>query len=165
MEAAFPERLRFDRFSEQTDRWRGRKRRCSAVRSSCWRWRCRRLTGRRTNRSPWVPPSWTTWTHASAWPGEWIMTSTHRGRGPRLRAVWCHLNLGTTMAVLGLLACYYCVNTKLITIDNILARTVAAFFLQFVFVSLLLIGPELKFLYQFKFHHPVLVLYLPTSAT
>lgn len=69
------------------------------------------------------------------------------------------------MAVLGLLACYYCVNTKLITIDNILARTVAAFFLQFVFVSLLLIGPELKFLYQFKFHHPVLVLYLPTSAT
>lgn len=56
--------------------WSGRRQQWSAVRSSCWRWRSRRLTEKKTNRLHWVPQSSTTWTHALPWLGEWTLTWT-----------------------------------------------------------------------------------------
>lgn len=50
--------------------WRRRRKQSGGVRSSCWRWRFRLQTERRTNRSHWAPPNSTTWIHASVWPGE-----------------------------------------------------------------------------------------------
>ncbi len=45
--------------------WSPRRKLWRGSRSSWWSWRYRPPTGRRTSRSPWVPPSSTTWTHVS----------------------------------------------------------------------------------------------------
>lgn len=50
--------------------WSGKRQRWNDARSSCWSWRSRRLTEKRTNRSLWVPPSSIIWTRALVWPGE-----------------------------------------------------------------------------------------------